>query len=639
MKYFTLWIWRSVLLLLPSLAVGQNLVPNPSFEFFNLCPIGISGIAYSSSYTYFPYVQDWTNPLNNSSPDYFHTCAVPASGVHAPEGTFGYQWPHGGNGYAGINAWQGTLTNGSWTSDYREYIQCKLTQPLKAGKRYCISFYISPTISQIFNYNYVAIDEVGVNFSINKISQASGTSLSLSYNVVSQPGNYLSDTLNWIKISGSFTASGGEEWMTMGCFNNSGTPPAFNLSYPIPANPNQSYRAYMYIDDVSLYMITPNDTTITIHDTAICNMNMLPMSLASPGIEGYMWNTGATAGSITANNLGTYYCVASGNCHTYIDSFYIRYVPDKKLNLGKVLINCQNQPVTLASNIIFDTYTWNTGGTSPTITVNQSGTYYLTATNKCGTQSDTVQVFIQPPTAAPIVKDTVVCQLAENVQLHVEGVNLTWYGLNNSIIGTPIQPLVITRDVSTVHFYVTQTIGKCESERVPVNVDIKYQPRHILDEKTIMCQDDIKMIGKNPSDDLSYKWNTGETGCCIKPHHEGLYRVLISSPYCSSYIDSMRVIFSLCDTCIGVPNAFTPNGDGRNDVFNVIVYCPVSEFYMYIYNRWGQKVFETTRPEEGWDGNVFGSMGENGIYVYEIGYHSVSTHLVKKLRGNIMLFR
>jgi gliding motility-associated-like protein len=639
MKYFALLIWRSVLVLLPSLAVGQNLVPNPGFENLNQCPSSISGIVYSASYTNFPYIKDWTSPLSNTSPDYLHTCAAASSGVHVPEGTFGHQYPHSGNAYAGINAWQGTWAGGSWMLDYREYIQCRLTQPLIAGKRYCVSFYVSPTISSNFNYNYVAINEIGVNFSTAKISQATGNTLSMPYSIVSSTGQYLYDTLNWIKIVGAFTASGGEEWMTLGCFNNSGLPPAYQLSYPIPANPSLSYRAYMYIDDVSVYMISPNDTTITIHDSSICNMNMLPLDLKSPGSAGYLWNTGANSQNLTINNLGTYWCVASNDCETFIDSFYIRYVPDKKLDLGKMLVNCHNDSVTIKSNIVFDTYQWSNGANTSTITIGQSGTYTLTGTNKCGTQTDAVQVFIQPPTDPPIVHDTIICQLATNVKLHVSGSALTWYNMINSVVGTPIQPQIITRDVSKISFYVTQTIGKCESDRVPVNIDIKYQPRHILDDKTIMCQNDIKMIGKDPSDDLSYKWSSGETTCCIKPDHEGLFRVSMISPYCSSYVDSMKVIFSICDTCIGVPNAFTPNNDGMNDNFKVIVYCPVSDFHMTIFNRWGQKVFESKDPEEYWNGSVMGVMGDNGVYVYEIEYHSIATHLVKKLTGNIMLFR
>src|SRR5437868_1394732 len=130
MKSAAQFLLHLISILLPIVVIGQNLVPNSGFENFNQCPTGISGIFYSTTYSSFPSVQDWTNPLINTSPDYLHTCAAASSGVHVPEGTFGHEWPHGGNAYAGINAWQGAKTGNVWTLDYREYLQTKLLQPL-----------------------------------------------------------------------------------------------------------------------------------------------------------------------------------------------------------------------------------------------------------------------------------------------------------------------------------------------------------------------------------------------------------------------------------------------------------------------------------------------------------------------------
>ena len=63
-----------------------------------------------------------------------------------------------------------------------------------------------------------------------------------------------------------------------------------------------------------------------------------------------------------------------------------------------------------------------------------------------------------------------------------------------------------------------------------------------------------------------------------------------------------------------MPNTFTPNGDGHNDIFKAKEYRNLSEFHAYIFNRWGQKLYEWTDPAEGWDGTYHGSEVKTGVY-------------------------
>ena len=63
-----------------------------------------------------------------------------------------------------------------------------------------------------------------------------------------------------------------------------------------------------------------------------------------------------------------------------------------------------------------------------------------------------------------------------------------------------------------------------------------------------------------------------------------------------------------------MPNTFTPNGDGHNDIYKAKEYHNLSEFRAYIFNRWGQKLYEWTDPAEGWDGTYHGSEVKTGVY-------------------------
>ncbi len=74
---------------------------------------------------------------------------------------------------------------------------------------------------------------------------------------------------------------------------------------------------------------------------------------------------------------------------------------------------------------------------------------------------------------------------------------------------------------------------------------------------------------------------------------------------------------------IYIPNAFTPNGDGMNDTFGVKGEG-IRNFRLYIYNRWGEKIFETTNPKQQWDGYYNGQPVEQGTYVVQVFAYGLS---------------
>ena len=63
-----------------------------------------------------------------------------------------------------------------------------------------------------------------------------------------------------------------------------------------------------------------------------------------------------------------------------------------------------------------------------------------------------------------------------------------------------------------------------------------------------------------------------------------------------------------------MPNTFTPNNDGHNDTYKAKEYKNLTEFRAYIFNRWGQKLYEWTNPDEGWDGTYQGREVKEGVY-------------------------
>lgn len=88
-----------------------------------------------------------------------------------------------------------------------------------------------------------------------------------------------------------------------------------------------------------------------------------------------------------------------------------------------------------------------------------------------------------------------------------------------------------------------------------------------------------------------------------------------------------------------LPAAFTPNGDGRNDVFRVPPSVPVTIHYLAVYNRQGARVFYTTNAGKGWDGSFNGEAQPSGVYVWEIVFENPLTRKAEGRKGTVVLVR
>lgn len=113
--------------------------------------------------------------------------------------------------------------------------------------------------------------------------------------------------------------------------------------------------------------------------------------------------------------------------------------------------------------------------------------------------------------------------------------------------------------------------------------------------------------------------------------------VMYTSGNCSSALVPVNIkVLETVD--VVMPTAFTPNSDGNNDVFRIKYPQGIKAMHMVVFSRWGQKIFDTTNPLQGWDGNLNGINQPVGAYVWMIDYVDI-TGKSKKISGSVMLIR
>lgn len=179
-----------------------NLVPNPSFEEYTMCPDN-SGEVYLAG--------PWFDPAMGT-PDYYNRCdtvhlagSVPIAGV--PYNLYGYKQAQNGNAYVGFVTYCDTFS----LPNCREYVSVKLLQELVAGKKYYISFYTSSSsITQYFTNNMGAL--------LSKDTSLFSTYLYIPKTPQVVFHQILSDTADWVLLEDSFVAQGGEKFLTIGNF-------------------------------------------------------------------------------------------------------------------------------------------------------------------------------------------------------------------------------------------------------------------------------------------------------------------------------------------------------------------------------------------------------------------------------------
>jgi gliding motility-associated-like protein len=282
---------------------------------------------------------------------------------------------------------------------------------------------------------------------------------------------------------------------------------------------------------------------------------------------------------------------------------------------------------------------WSNNETTPSITVTAAGTFTVSYT-QAGCKSPasapvTVSItnVIQPTISA---NHPSLCPGTDTVILDATTTGATYYLWNNSATQASI-------GITTAGtYYVTVTVSGCQgSDSITITAQPLLGTLSLTDSFSI-CQGDTVTLDATTANATSYQWSSiGATTPKVTLGADGIYFVTVSNN-CGSIVASTVISVAECECRIVMPNAFTPNGDGVNDVFAPSYLCNTAKYlHITIYNRWGEKVYDGNDLTGGWDGYYRGTPQPPGVYIYLADFAGVVDHKerVFHLKGSLTVIR
>jgi gliding motility-associated-like protein len=220
------------------------------------------------------------------------------------------------------------------------------------------------------------------------------------------------------------------------------------------------------------------------------------------------------------------------------------------------------------------------------------------------------------------------------------GSSIQWFRNGQLIQNETKDTLVLTNNNTDNNWYQCQV----QNDSVCLISDSFYVPwkptpnSSVLgNSDTLACEGDTLYLNAFTDSTATYSWQDGSTTPEFAVTNPGTYQVTISNS-CGTAKAQKTIDFGKCNYNLFVPNAFTPNGDGRNDVFRVHYSITPEKFKITIFNRYGQALFSSSNPAEGWDGTIKGVKQPVDSYVWQIEFTDQKA-LQHSIKGTVVLIR
>lgn len=411
-----------------------------------------------------------------------------------------------------------------------------------------------------------------------------------------------------------------------------------------------------------LTVTTGPDLSMKFVDTLICSIDTLRLeSFSNTAGAVFSWapqynliGSNSDRPFVYPKQTTTYDLTVSYNGCVAKDSVLVNVIDQVLLNLPNDTTICGTDSIPIIPNTNALYFTWSpSAGLSdpkakaPLASPLANTTYSVVGSvGKC-TANDAMNVRVVPYPLAQAGFDALVCY-GKTVQLraNIKGADFKWFPTNSLLNSNTLDPVAGPQSTTSYILSVTDTLGcpKPVTDTVIVTVIPKVQAFAGNDTAIVVNQPlQLNATGGSeyvwaPTTYLSNPLIFNPVAMLPAGKDSMSYRVKVGTPEgCNGY-DSLNIYVFETLPEIFVPNAFTPNHDGINDVFRPKLAGMKRFYYFRVYNRWGELLYSTGDIGKGWDGTFNGRDQASGTYVWAAQATDYKDHTVTE-KGTFVLIR
>ncbi|MCB9297197.1 MAG: gliding motility-associated C-terminal domain-containing protein [Lewinellaceae bacterium] len=342
----------------------------------------------------------------------------------------------------------------------------------------------------------------------------------------------------------------------------------------------------------------------------LCQGQSVTLDASTGQPADYLWQDGSTQPTLAVSQSGTYTVTVTANGCEGTGQADITFNPLPEFSLGPDTSLCSGQSLGFDFTGLAGQYLWQDGATAANYSITQGGQFWLMATDNSCSFADTVSVTLQMSPEVNLGADRTLCEGEEALIEASISENDGFFWQDGSTAST----LAVNQSGT---YWIEVALEGCLSRD---SISVEFQPPAGLglpDSLTLCSGEQLVLRPQLPETGI-IRWQDGSDSPEYIVEEEGIYSITVAGDACPT-ADTVVVAASSCgQISVYIPNAFSPNEDGRNDVF-LPYFDPdytILEYELQVFDRWGGLVFSSEEAKEGWDGIIKEQEANTGLYVY-----------------------